>query len=504
MLERLKNLRDDNRGAILMIGCFFAAFLVGALWYVAGVGNAALFRERMQDGADAAAFAAAVVHARGMNIIAMLNLIMAAILGVLVALKIAKLLLTITQIITSIICALPYGVGVWACPIEVAAGVGKEAVEAAIEVVEPVVNNLLKVFSGLETVVAKVMPVVALAKTNSVAKKYSKPVDGALMISDSLLASGKLGLPVEEDTYKELCKRAGEFVGEFAMLPFSVFGVSGKWAKGLVGGLVSMAPSYFCGDDGGDSGGGSGGSGGSGSGGDKPTNFEQSAKEICDAKQKAIDDANKDLKGKKKISFDYDDCMEEQKKNMKNEESSAFGGAQGGSKKTPKKVIDGAKNGDPHFQINVYAWGDIQLTKSAQKAVELPSWGKKVAFQPPDFWGKIQLSASEFYYDDKGEWDKLKKDAMWNMRWRARLRRFHPENAPAGALTKALSLLSVPGSLLAALDMYNTGELPGLPGELLGGNKERLSDIYVRQAKKTDGGSGYEKVNASQTLEFVH
>jgi hypothetical protein len=501
MRERLQALRDDNRGAIMVIAAFMAVFLVGALWYVAGVGNAALFRERMQDGADAAAFTAAVVHARGMNIIAMLNLIMAAILAVLVALKIAKMLLTITKIITTIICALPYGVGLWACPIKVAAGIGENAVEELIQTVEPMVNNLLKVLSKLEVTVAKVMPVIALEKTNSTAKLYEKPVEGALMVSDSLLADGKLGLPVEEDSYKELCKRAGEFVAEFALAPFSVFGVPTSWAKGLVGGLVSMAPSYFCGDDGGGS---SGSSGSGSSGGAKPSNYKAAAKQICDSQQQAIDEANKKNGKKKKISNDYDKCIEDETKNQKALEEKSMSGAEGGGGKTPKKVVEGAKNGNQFFQINVFAWGDMKLTKMSQRKVSQVAWGKLVV-KPPPYWGKIQMSNAEYYYDGSGDWDKLKEDALWNMRWRARLRRYHQEISPASSLMKAASLLSLPAGFMDAIGLYNGGGLGGLQGSFLGDDgKERLSDIYTKNAKKTVGGQGYEKIDRNVKMEFVH
>ncbi len=44
------------------------ACMVGILWYLAGIGDAIVFRERMQEAADATAFSAAVLHARGMNL----------------------------------------------------------------------------------------------------------------------------------------------------------------------------------------------------------------------------------------------------------------------------------------------------------------------------------------------------------------------------------------------------------------------------------------------------
>ena len=107
------SLREDKRGAILVIAVFMAVFLVGTLWYLVGVGDAAIYREKMTDGADATAFASAVYHARGMNIIAMLNLIMAAALAVLIAFKVAFLLATTIAVIAGILC--PW-TG-WTCPV---------------------------------------------------------------------------------------------------------------------------------------------------------------------------------------------------------------------------------------------------------------------------------------------------------------------------------------------------------------------------------------------------
>src|SRR5262245_60734 len=84
-------LRGDRRGAIALMGVVMATFLVGCLWYVIGVGEAAVYREKVQAAADAAAYVSAVYHARGMNLIALLNLVMVAILAVLIALNIVHL-----------------------------------------------------------------------------------------------------------------------------------------------------------------------------------------------------------------------------------------------------------------------------------------------------------------------------------------------------------------------------------------------------------------------------
>lgn len=72
----------DQRGAILVMGVFMAALLVGFLYYVKGIGEAIVYRERMQDAADTSVFAGAATHARGMNMEAMLNVSSAGVLAV--------------------------------------------------------------------------------------------------------------------------------------------------------------------------------------------------------------------------------------------------------------------------------------------------------------------------------------------------------------------------------------------------------------------------------------
>ncbi len=73
-----KGLFNDRAGATMVMGVFMAALLVGMIYYVWGVGDAVMHRERMQDASDTAAFSAAVIHARGMNMLALINMVMAA------------------------------------------------------------------------------------------------------------------------------------------------------------------------------------------------------------------------------------------------------------------------------------------------------------------------------------------------------------------------------------------------------------------------------------------
>src|SRR5262245_14991709 len=96
------SLAKDEEGALIVLSLFQTCFLVGIVWYLSGIADGILFKERLQDAADATAFAPSVLHARGMNLIAMSNLAMAAILAVLIAVKIVQILLFIA---TAVACA---------------------------------------------------------------------------------------------------------------------------------------------------------------------------------------------------------------------------------------------------------------------------------------------------------------------------------------------------------------------------------------------------------------
>jgi hypothetical protein len=60
----------------MLTGLFMSTFLIGSLWFLMGIGDAIVFRNRMQEATDHATFSSAALHAKGMNFIAMCNLVM--------------------------------------------------------------------------------------------------------------------------------------------------------------------------------------------------------------------------------------------------------------------------------------------------------------------------------------------------------------------------------------------------------------------------------------------
>jgi hypothetical protein len=92
-----KSLMADQGGAVMVVGLFMALSLIGSLWYIIGIGDAVVFRDRAQEAADAVAFSSATVHARGMNMIAAINLIMFALVSLYLIMTIIDIILSVVQ-----------------------------------------------------------------------------------------------------------------------------------------------------------------------------------------------------------------------------------------------------------------------------------------------------------------------------------------------------------------------------------------------------------------------
>jgi hypothetical protein len=515
----MKKLTGDSRGAVLMIAVFMSAFLVGALWYIIGIGDAAIYRQYMQDGADATAFGSAVYHARGMNIIALINLVMAAVLMVLVAFKIGQVLLAAANIASCLIGAFLNPV----CDLTTAA---QAPYANFVMKVEQIVDKILRVLYQTSNAVAIGMPWVAEGKAILVAKEYKPSVDGGFMVSISLVpgpverAMGGLvsakktdstsaatpggpstppagqtkkpskegmrwGLPVMDDEYSNLCKRAAKNVTHLVFLPFKAIpGVGGlagaveKFAGGLVSSVVGFFSGYFCGDVKDMAGQAKGFA-------DKMKDkllkgSKDKVKDLCDKRKKdaAAENDKRKKDGLAPIIFDYDKCMKATDSSFKSFENPGAGSTLGEGK-TSKTVYEPASLGDDYFAIWGFGFGDLSDQTGAEKGVNVAGWNKAKA-SGPNIFSKLGVAKAEFYYepkpDDPKKWGKdaaaiipggskgeggLSEDAMWNMRWRARLTRLRLPIPSAGAL-----LATKINSVVPKIPVF--GDLLKLPAEKLG------------------------------------
>jgi hypothetical protein len=218
---RERSLRDDQRGAIMVIGVFMAMLVVGFLYYIVGIGNTIIFRERLQDAADAVAFSGAVVHARGMNIIAMINIVLLVLMTVYMALKLVHQAIFAAVVVC----------GIFLCPLL-----------PALETAERFFDNLVRVYSRTilqpalqightaQEAVRTSFPLVAQARAiaTAVSGTYSPPATGGL-----LLPVGRTlpVTPVKLDEqprrpYPEspggLCRRAADQISSALTIPLSI------------------------------------------------------------------------------------------------------------------------------------------------------------------------------------------------------------------------------------------------------------------------------------------
>ena len=469
----------DERGAILVMGIFMCACMVSILWYLAGLGDAIVFRERMGEAADATAFTAAVLHARGMNLLVMINLIMACILALRVALKVAYVVLNVLAIAFS-----------WVPGVGEALEGAAQFVEGVSSAADPAITAALEGLTAVEGIIPHVVPPAAIAGSVQVSLKYNPLVKEAAAANPVTTLEG---LPVEAGDPGVLCFQAGKAVVDiiFAIIPHV------DKIKSIVGGafgdLVAAGGDYFC-----ELGGGTSGppdiSGLINDSADKGCDQQkdklqtdsdtaaQAYQDACDsyrascssqllpneepatltAKQQAdLSQLQGDAATKKaKLdAFDGDDCRKDAKDKintkMKNKPSSSGGGGN----IAPRRVIADWMNGVPNAQMLAVAVGDTKYLNSAPKGVSVGQWQSGGTITVPES-AQFSLAQAEYFYDCSGKWETdscngksksgLRKDeqelAMWNFRWRARLRRY---SAPFKGTVPGLDQLT--GALNAAV-----------------------------------------------------
>jgi len=532
--------RNDQRGAVMVMGIFMCCIVVGALWYVAGIGDAIVLRERSQEIADAGAFSGATLHARGMNLIVLLNLVMACILGIRVALKAIQLVLVILG-------ALFTAIG-WFVPVVAPLGPiclnGARAMNQVISKMKPIINNALKAMSKAELGISKVVPAAACAGAIEVQQKYQPLVEVSVT---SVNLPTAVFLPLKEGTADRLCYEAGKSVGVLITWALSKVpglgglsgGTAGEYFGDKLGKVTKTAGSYFC-------------EIGSGKG---TPNFDDlfgdTAKEGCDSKYKekvdkyekartawmakcdeykvsctegdelrGFDDSfsfmdEKDLAALKEPQkrtelttlqkerdakradmdgFNAEQCkkseVEKMKKDFQDSTKGSDNSNSSGQDMTPKMVIPAWYNGTPDYQLIGLGVGDSKrLLTRGPKGVRVGAINEKTRQIDSPVTAGFAFAQSEFFFDCKGDWKsddcngnyELKdgEGAMWHFRWRARLRRYNSPHTVA----KGIVLLPVTGAQsLTAVDMATA-----MPKRISGvGNAGLRKDLADAIAAKPD------------------
>ncbi len=240
-----EGLLRDQRGATMVMGVFIAALLVGMIYYVWGVGDAVMHRERMQDASDTAAFSAAVIHARGMNMLALLNMIMAALAIVAATMATIASMIGYAAAAAGLVCA---GCGPWcgfccsACPYAALHGIEYSTASSASDRVQNVVEGLMRGLHGYAVGIRYGVPLAAQAKVVAYGVDVYAPVtDGGVMAPPL-----RLQLPAQDDETNWPCDRKVlRWVRRLALTNVGAWGSPTPYmAAGVFLGEIEAAPRH--------------------------------------------------------------------------------------------------------------------------------------------------------------------------------------------------------------------------------------------------------------------
>lgn len=515
----------DERGAIMVVGIFMCATVVGAMWYVAGIGDTLVFRERIQEAADAGAFSGAALHARGMNLIVLLNLVMACILGIRVALKAVQLTLVILGAIFAALGFFFPALEALAGPCLSAAG----EMQSLISELKNPIDQALKALSKAEIGIARVVPAAACVGGKFVIDRYGPPITTSFVgISVDTVEKG---LPLQEGTADRLCYEAGKSVGSLmgwlldkVGIPGLKGGLAGKKFGKVMGSIAASGGAYFC---------------EMGSGGKAP-NFDdllsEGAEEKCDKerekRQNEFRDANnawlakcqelkvgcfeqdewgndtsfmtgteslkpdqrtqltelhteRDAKKDELDSFNWGKCKNDEMSTMRKKVNQGMGppsSSGSGNDMTPKMVIPQWQNGIKTTQVMSWLDADTGYMRFGTKGVKVAEQKRNKEDVSIPIGAGFGFAQAEYFFDCQGAWkgndcngDGERKDnegAMWHFKWRARLRRY---NSPYDDLSR---LIEVPTMLPAHTAFLAKGAQAKLFSWSSAGNLALKSELY--------------------------
>lgn len=546
MRHSVRRFLQDQRGAIAILSTFMAATLVGMTYYAIGTGDAILYRERLGDASDASSYAAAVYHARGMNIIALFNIIMAAIIAVLIVFRILMVFGTILKALAWI----PY-IG---AALAAAGNVIYTFSSKAADIGQKIADKVIPMLNIAQKAIKIAMPIAAEVKAVFVAKDFKKPVSFGIAIMPTLIQ----GLPVEEDEKSRICDKAAGYVANM-VTGFLKPDIIQKFVAKLIKGLITSFGAFFCGDS---------------KSIDLGNVGQDIAKEQCGEKKKAnnakkdcmdrqsqcqknyqadlavattpaqqnaaqanltncnqsgdcaneqnrpgfrptLEDGTKGAEQPYEENFNQKKCEQDSAKEINQTASQASKGGKSADGK-PHRVKRDVENGYTPMQIYSVTFGDMKITERAKGGIKVANWGKdantsggfSVGKLLGPTMGKVSFARAEYYYDCTGLWKdeqcNKEENAMWNLMWRVRLRRVSSKSLIGPDIGAGVDMiarvegflqgegLSSPSGLL---DGFSQGMCAKMPAACAGGNGG-IMGIVTGQLDGVVGGIFEQAINS--------
>tara|TARA_R110002073_G_scaffold336104_2_gene530358 strand:- start:10647 stop:12455 length:1809 start_codon:yes stop_codon:yes gene_type:complete len=241
----MRIVRNEN-GAVMVMAVFMAMIVIGALYYLSGLGAAIVAQERMQDAADATAFSSAVIHARGMNLLALINIILASLLAILVMLS---MLASMLGLAAKILFAVAFLVPPAATP-AAKSEVESNAVGKIEKALRKPVGGAMKAMSGVQKILKPAIPLLANVNALKLSSENYQPV-----VKAGITFPIFTGLPAVDGDRRKLCLKAGEYAAELVMTPLEAVLGTGKIVSYAMDPLKEMARTageayalYYCGE----------------------------------------------------------------------------------------------------------------------------------------------------------------------------------------------------------------------------------------------------------------
>jgi hypothetical protein len=471
-----KNLKADTRGAIVLMGVFMSAFLVGGLWFVMGIGEAALYRETVQAGADSTAFTAAVYHARGMNIVAMVNIVIGAVLAITAAAtmlaQMAALVLSAAETMCDMSNQDPYETAdgtvmdysylAFACEAIDDAVQLMTTMQGVIALVNADTGNMLASLSVAQIEVGRTSPWLGSAQGAAVAGMHAPFVASGGAGSPAMVPTeDRYGLPVQNEPFDRACDRGSIIVGKLVELlvpaeldPILEYaninvmaGIPSQVCRGGNSGTYDITAMFneddVC-ENFADNGNGNGSGGGSSDDDDDGHHGN----------------GHGNNHGNNHGNQGMDQCEDDFEDNTSSPNSIELPEGFDDSDLTTKGIYSEARNGNDWLQVYSFVRGDTPYLERSDGGVEAPTWGGATVGNVGSNHEDLAVAQAEYYYDQTPDavtedtcwipcpagltWPSYKENALWNLRWRARLRRYRiPADIDPNVLTTAIPDLGV-------------------------------------------------------------